>query len=139
METDRKRYKIKYQDENLFNALIKSLRHYNMRAYKEFIFFYLPKLRNGEFTGEEISSGLYRQNLKVDPVFEFVYGKVYFEYSVEDNVITLIVVEPRDFLNAGRRTMLKVYKGCPVISKKEEFLIDYYYASEKNLVDKIEL
>ena len=139
METEVKRFKIKYKDENLFNALIKSLRHYNMRAYKEFLFYYLPKLRNGEFTGELIGDNLYKQVLKVDPIFKFVYGEVYFEYSVNDNEIYLITVEPQDFLNAGRRVLLKIYKGCPVLSKKEEFLVDYYYASEKNLVDKIEL
>lgn len=126
------RYRVRYEDENYFNRAFKALKDNNIKAYKDFIFYYLPKMRVGEFLSEKLEDNLYRQYLQSDPLFEFVYGKFYIYYRIEDNDIILITVEPRDFLETARKSLLSTYKGCPVTSAKDRFKIDYYYATHKD-------
>lgn len=130
------RYKVKYQDENEFNKLFKVLKDTNMKAYKDFIFNYLPKMRVGEFTSDKVRDNLYRIYLQSDPLFEFVYGRIYIYYKLEGNNIVLITVEPKDFLECARRKLLDTYKGCPVTSAKDKFKIDYYYAKNRDIANK---
>lgn len=122
-----KRYKIKYANETNFNSLLKSMKIYNMKAYKEFIFIYLPNMRQGIFDAERNESGVYKQDLTTDRLFEYVHGRMCFSYIVEDNIITLLSVEPEQFLDKGRKVMLSVYKGCPITSARDKFLVDFYF------------
>ena len=55
------RYLLDYLDENFFKKLERSLKKYNMVAYKRLMFEYYPKLRNGEFVGELISINKHEQ------------------------------------------------------------------------------
>lgn len=125
------RYKVSYTDEYRFSILLKSLKHYNMKAYKDFVFYYLPYMRSGEFLADRLEDGTYRQYLKSDPVFEFVHGKLYIYYTVEDNIITLTKIEPEKFLEVGRKSMLDTYKGCPITSAKDKFLVDFFFIKNK--------
>ena len=45
-------YIFEYQDENDFRKKERSVRKYNMLAYKKLTFEFYPKIRNGEFLGE---------------------------------------------------------------------------------------
>lgn len=125
------RYKVTYEDEIKFVGLCKSLKHYNMKAYKEFIFDYLPKLREGEKPGEKLKSKEYKIDLFTDDMFEFVHGKIAIYYRVKHNVVTITRIEPSEFLTYGRRKLLETYKGIPVTSPRDRFMIDYYLTVKK--------
>lgn len=122
------RYKLVYEDENKFMGLLKSLKVYNAKAYKDFIFKYLPEIKQGNFSSD-VDGKVYTQYLTADKVFEFVYGKVCVKYKVKKDVITLISVEPQKFLDQGRRCILDTYKGCPVVSPRDKFAVDYFYVT----------
>lgn len=129
--------KIAYEDENQFHKLVKSLKMYNMVAYKDFIFNLMHKLRAGEIIGEKIEDNIYKVHLISNKVFEFVYGEIYFTYRLEGNKATLITIEPKDILFEGHRKQLPTYKGVPINSPKDRFRVDMYYNmgidKEKNL------
>ena len=93
--------KIKYDDENLFNKYLKSIKTYNMYAYKELVFSIIGQLRTGHLVGEKIKGNIYKCELQSSKIFEFVYGKTYFTYRVEGTTIYLMGMEPKDFLIAG--------------------------------------
>ena len=46
-----KNIRVTYEDENAFNKLAKSLKKYNMLAYKDFIFNLMYQLRAGKMVG----------------------------------------------------------------------------------------
>ncbi|MBO7614983.1 MAG: hypothetical protein J6T15_04745 [Bacilli bacterium] len=127
----KKAYRLTYQDENRFKGLFNTLRKYNMLAYKQFVFNYLPELRKGNLVGSKVNDTTYRLPLSSDNLFEFVYGATFIEYTVNDNIITITDIEPQRFLFEGRRRALESYKGCPYISTKERFLIDFYYQTHR--------
>ena len=79
-----------------------------------------------ELIGEKLDDNLYRCFLKSNDIFEFVYGKSYFLYEVNNNKIILKTIEPSDFLKAGHVKQLETYKGVPIIGPKERFKIDVY-------------
>lgn len=116
--------KIRYSDEAHFNKLSRSLKTYNMLAYKDFIFFYMKSLRNHGIPGEEIEPGRYRCYFRSNEIFDLVYGKPYFEYSVNGAERTLEKLEPEDFLLAGYRTNLESYKGVPIRDARDRFKVD---------------
>lgn len=132
-----KRPKIVYEDENEFNKLAKSLKKYNMGAYKLFVFNIMDSLRKGYLVGEKQKNKTYKVFLPSDSIFEYVYGKIYFTYKYKDNVITLINMEPRDFLSAGHKIQLNSYKGVPISSKQARFKVDMYYIINKENYQKL--
>ena len=131
----KERFMLDYLDENFFNKLERSLKKYNMVAYKKLMFDYYPKLRNGEFIGELVSLNKHEQTesyelrLPTDSLFVKVYGEVKLFYTVykEQKTIMLNKLEPEDILMAGHKSELTAYKGI-MISKanaqKEMFKID---------------
>jgi hypothetical protein len=126
-----KYHRVTYENENRFTALARSLKIYNMGAYKSFIFDYLPLMRNGELPGEKQEDGTYKIHLQADPVFEFVHGETCIVYKRKGNLITLLRLEPEEFLEMGRRMFLTTYRGTPVTSAKDRFKIDFYYVKNK--------
>ena len=50
-----KNFVLDYVNENEFRKLERSLKKYNMRAFKKLSFDYYPDMRNGKFPGEIIS------------------------------------------------------------------------------------
>ena len=129
------RFLLDYLDENDFKKLERSLKKYNMMAYKKLMFDYYPALRRGEFLGELISinkhdnTESYDLQLPTDSLFIKVYGKVKLSYTVykEQNVVMLTGLEPKGILMDGHKSELTAYKGI-MISKanaqKEMFKID---------------
>ena len=129
------RYLLDYLDENEYRKLERSLKKYNMMAYKKLNFDFYPALRKGEFLGELVSinkhdkTESYELQLPTDSLFVKVYGKVKLLYTVykEQNTVMLTGLEPRGILMDGHKSELTAYKGI-MISKanaaKEMFKID---------------
>ncbi len=129
------RFLLDYLDENYYKKLERSLKKYNMVAYKKLVFEFYPKLRAGEFIGELISINKHEQTetyelkLPTDNLFIRVYGEVKLNYTVyrAQNTVMLNLLEPKDILMDGHKSELTAYKGI-MISKanaqKEMFKID---------------
>lgn len=127
-----KNIRVSYEDENAFNKQIRGLKQYNMLAYKDFIFNLMANIRAGKTIGEQIGDNLYKVDLLSDRIFEFVYGKVYFVYSIVDEHIALLkYIEPKEFLAAGHQRQLPTYKGVPIIGPKDRFKVDLYLTIEE--------
>ena len=98
------RYILDYLDENNFKKLERSLKKYNMVAYKKLMFDFYPKLRSGEFVGELVSinkhekTETYDLRLPTDSLFVKVYGEVKLNYTVykNNNTVMLNYLEPKD-------------------------------------------
>ena len=128
-------YIFDYVNENEFKKLERSLKKYNMLAYKKLNFEYYPELRKGNFVGELISKNktdkteTYELKLPSDSMFKQVHGDVTLKYVVylEQNVVMLDTITPTDILLEGHMAELTTYKGV-MISKanasKDMFKID---------------
>ena len=75
-------YIFEYLDENDFRKKERSVRKYNMLAYKKLTFSYYPELRKGVFLGEEVSNDAkaktvsYELKLPTDEMFSKVHGDI---------------------------------------------------------------
>lgn len=117
-------YVFEYQNENDFKVKERTLRKYNMLAYKELVFKDYPEIRNGNFLGEIVSENKkektksYELELPTDDLFKKVHGEVRLHYTVyeEKKVVLLTNITPDDILEEGHRAELTTYKGV-MISK----------------------
>ena len=117
-------YIFDYLDENEFRKKEKSVRKYNMLAYKKLVFTYYPELRKGNFLGKEVSKNeeektvSYELELPTDEEFRKVHGPIKFHYTVytEKNIILLTNITPEGILDERHRAELSTYKGV-MISK----------------------
>ncbi len=118
-------YIFEYQNENEFRKIERSVRKYNMLAYKKLTFDYYPQIKNGEFVGklvnEDKKNGIksYDLILPTDDMFVKVHGEIVLHYSVytDKNIVLLTNITCDDnILEEGHRTELKAYKGV-MISK----------------------
>jgi hypothetical protein len=129
------RFILDYLDENYYKKLERSLKKYNIVAYKKLMFDFYPKLRTGEFVGELVSINKHDQTetydlkLPTDSLFVKVYGEVKLNYTVYrgQNTVMLNSLDPKEILMDGHKSELTAYKGI-MISKanaqKEIFKID---------------
>ena len=119
-----KNYIFEYLDENDFRKKERSVRKYNMLAYKKLTFTYYPELRKGNFLGKEVKKEnknktvSYELELPTDEKFRIVHGPIVLHYTVykEKNVILLTNITPEGILDEGHRAELSTYKGV-MISK----------------------
>ena len=122
-------YIFEYQNENEFRKIERSVRKYNMLAYKKLTFDYYPQIKNGEFLGKLVSVTKdtndnseirsYDLVLPTDDMFVKVHGQIILHYSVytNKNIVLLTNITCDDnILEEGHRTELKAYKGV-MISK----------------------
>lgn len=109
--------KMKMLDESDMTKCLRSLRKYNMRAYKQFVFD-VNELKH-------IKDNEYRIDFISDNKFQKIYGKVYMIITLVKDEIILNRLEPHNFFIAGHRAELESYKGVPIISKKEKLKIDF--------------
>ena len=117
-------YIFEYLDENDFRKKERSVRKYNMLAYKKLTFNYYPELRKGTFLGKAVSSNdkdktvSHELQLPTDELFKKVHGPIVLHYTVytEKNIILLTNITPEGILDEGHRAELKAYKGV-MISK----------------------
>ena len=119
-----KSYMFEYRNENEFKKLERSVKKYNMLAYKKLTFEYYDDLKNGKFLGKLVSTNSkegskgYELRIPTDEMFAKVHGDMTLHYTVyeDKNVVLLETITPEDILTEGHRTELPTYKGV-MISK----------------------
>jgi len=137
-----KSYIFEYLDENDFRKKERSVRKYNMLAYKKLTFSYYPELRKGNFLGEEVSKDekaktvSYELKLPTDELFSKVHGEIRLHYTVytEKGVILLTNITPEGILDEGHRAELSTYKG--VMVSKEHSEKDMFKINLLNMIQK---
>lgn len=119
-------YIFEYLDENDFRKKERSVRKYNMLAYKKLTFNFYPELRKGNFLGKKVARDdknktiSYELKLPTDELFAKVHGEIMLHYTVytEKNIILLTNITPEGILDEGHRAELSTYKGV-MISKTD--------------------
>ncbi len=131
-----------YLDENDFRKKERSLRKYNMLAYKKLTFSYYPELRKGNFLGQEVKKDeksktiSYELQLPTDNKFKKVHGPIVLHYTVyvEKNIILLTNITPEGILDEGHRAELSTYKGVMISKTNPEK--DMFKINLLNMLDK---
>ena len=128
-------YIFEYLNEAEFKKTERSVKKYNMFAYKKLIFDFYPEMKNGNFIGKQVSEDKekntvsYELTLPTDELFVKVHGEIVLHYDVytNKNIVLLKTITPEDLLIEGHNTELGAYKGV-MISKenadKDKFKID---------------
>ena len=135
-------YIFDYVNENEFRKLERSIKKYNMLAYKKLYFEYYPALKEGNFLGKIISTneakGTYTYELKLptDAMFSKVHGdiKLYYIVYKAENIVMLDKFEPIDILSEGHASELVTYKG--VMVSKEHAEKDMFKINLLNMIQK---
>ena len=135
-------YIFDYVNENEFKKLERSIKKYNMLAYKKLYFEYYPSLKEGNFLGKIISTneekGMYTYELKLptDAMFSKVHGdiKLYYIVYKNENIVMLDKFEPIDILSEGHASELVTYKG--VMVSKEHTDKDMFKINLLNMIQK---
>ena len=135
-------YLFDYINENEFKKLERSLKKYNMLAYKKLYFEYYPSLKEGNFLGELVSTNqqngteTYELKLPTDPMFAKVHDVIKLHYMVYKNehIVMLVTISPEDILGEGHQSELVTYKG--VMVSKEHAEKDIFKINLLNLIEK---
>ena len=135
-------YIFEYLNENEFRVKERTLRKYNMLAYKELVFKDYPALRNGKFLGTLITENKkeqtksYELELPTDDLFKKVHGSVRLHYTVYESkkVVLLTNITPDEILDEGHRTELTTYKG--VMISKSNPQKDIFKVNLLNMLNK---
>ena len=135
-----KTYVFEYVNENEFKKLERSLKKYNMLAYKKLYFEYYPSLKEGNFLGEVVSekdgNKTYELKLPTDILFSKVHGDIRLYYVVyeKEGIVMLDKLEPFDILSEGHQSELVTYKG--VMVSKENRDKDMFKINLLNMIQK---
>ena len=135
-----KTYVFEYVNENEFKKLERSLKKYNMLAYKKLYFEYYPSLKEGNFLGEVVSekdgNKTYELKLPTDILFSKVHGDIRLYYVVyeKEGIVMLDRLEPFDILSEGHQSELVTYKG--VMVSKENRDKDMFKINLLNMIQK---
>ncbi len=135
-------YVFEYLNENEFHKLERSLKKYNMLAYKKLYFEYYPSLKEGEFLGEVVSTNqskgciTYELKLPTDVLFSKVHGDIKLRYHVYETqkIIVLDTLIPEDILTEGHQSELVTYKGVMVSKQHSEK--DLFKINLLNMIQK---
>ena len=135
-------YVFDYINENEFKKLERSLKKYNMLAYKKLYFEYYPSLKEGEFLGEIVSTNqdngsvTYELKLPTDIMFSKVHGDVKLHYHVYEGQKTVMLdtITPEDILTEGHQSELVTYKGVMVSKQHSEK--DLFKINLLNMIEK---
>jgi len=135
-------YIFEYLDENDFRKKERSVRKYNMLAYKKLTFTYYPELRKGKFLGKAVSENKkdktisYELQLPTDELFKKVHGHIVLHYTVytEKKIILLTNITPEGILDEGHRAELSTYKGVMISKTNPEK--DMFKINLLNTLDK---
>ena len=128
MESKRLHYHFEYIDENEFRKKERSVRKYNMLAYKKLTFEYYPSIREGKFLGKLTSTSssdntkTYELKLPTDNLFAKVHGDLTLHYTIyeDSKVILLTNITPESILEEGHRSELGTYKGVMISKTNKE-------------------
>lgn len=135
-------YVIEFLNENEFRKKERSLKKYNMLAYKKLIFEYYQDFREGKFSGvivsKNTSEGIVEYELKLptNPTFAKVYKDIVLHFTVYENqrIVMLNNITPDDILTEGHQKELTTYKGIPISkshAEKDMFKINLLNMLEK--------
>ncbi len=135
-------YIFEYTNENEFKKYERSLKKYNMLAYKKLYFSFYPSLKEGNFLGnfvsedEENNSKTFELKLPTDIMFSKVHGDIILHYVVyEDKKIVLLdKITPEGILGEGHQTELTTYKG--VMVSKQNYEKDMFKINLLNMLQK---
>ena len=131
-----------YINENEFRKLERAVKKYNMLAYKKLYFDFYPKLKEGNFLGEQVSedkekdSVCYELKLPTDVMFSKVHGDIKLVYHVYSNEKLILIDKliPEDILTEGHQSELVTYKG--VMVSKEHSDKDIFKINLLNMINK---
>ena len=135
-------YIFDYVNENEFRKLERSIKKYNMLAYKKLYFEYYPALKEGNFLGKLISTNqsnhtlTYELKLPTDAMFSKVHGdiKLYYHVYSNEKIVMLDKFEPMEILSEGHASELVTYKGVMVSKKNAEK--DMFKINLLNMIQK---
>lgn len=135
-------YIFDYVNENEFRKLERSIKKYNMLAYKKLYFDFYPKLKEGNFLGKLISTNQenntssYELKLPTDAMFSKVHGdiKLYYMIYHKEKIVMLDKFEPMDILSEGHASELVTYKG--VMVSKQHAEKDMFKINLLNMIQK---
>ena len=138
----RENFKLDYTNENEFKKLERSIKKYNMLAYKKLYFDYYPNLKEGKFLGEIVSKNTenntitYSLKLPTDSLFAKIHGDITLHYIVyiDTKVVVLDTFTPTDILTEGHQSELVTYKG--VMVSKENAEKDVFKINLLNMLNK---
>lgn len=135
-------YLFDYVNENEFKKLERSIKKYNMLAYKKLYFEYYPSLKEGKFLGKIVSTDklkktvTYELKLPTDAMFSKVHGdiKLYYVVYQQEKIVMLDKFEPMDILSEGHASELVTYKG--VMVSKQHADKDMFKINLLNMIQK---
>ena len=135
-------YKLDYLNESSFKKLERSLKKYNMSAYKKLYFDYYPSLKEGNFLGTLVKTDsqsnieYYELELPTDEMFKKVHGSIVLHYSVYKNELTILLesISPEEVLIEGHSKELTTYKG--VMVSKNTARDDIFKINLLNMLNK---
>ena len=135
-------YIFDYVNENEFRKLERSIKKYNMLAYKKIYFEYYPALKEGNFLGKLISTNQanntssYELKLPTDAMFSKVHGdiKLYYHVYHKEKIVMLDKFEPMEILSEGHASELVTYKG--VMVSKQHAEKDMFKINLLNMIQK---
>lgn len=121
-------YVIEYLNENEFRKKERSVKKYNMLAYKKLVFDLYPNFREGNFKGVVVSKNSkdlitkYEVKLPTDSMFSKVHGDIMLHYTVYEaqKIVMLDTLTPEEILNEGHQKELTTYKGVMVSKSHAE-------------------
>ena len=129
-------YAFDYVNENEFHKLERSLKKYNMLAYKKLYFDYYPKLKEGSFLGELVSTNKEKATKNYELKFSKVHGDIKLHYTIyeKEKLVMLNTITPEDILTEGHQSELVTYKG--VMVSKEHSDKDLFKINLLNMLNK---
>jgi hypothetical protein len=135
-------YIFDYVNENEFRKLERSIKKYNMLAYKKLYFEYYPALKEGNFLGKLVSTNqanntsTYELKLPTDAMFSKVHGdiKLYYHVYHKEKLVMLDKFEPMSILSEGHASELVTYKG--VMVSKQHAEKDMFKINLLNMIQK---
>ena len=135
-------YIFEYLDEQKFKKCERSVKKYNMFAFKKLVFDFYPKMKDGDFLGEKVSEDTkkdtisYELVLPADELFTKVHGEIVLEYDVykNKNLILLKTIQPEELFLEGHATELGAYKG--VMISKENAQKDMFKINLLDMLNK---
>lgn len=131
-----------YINENEFRKLERTVKKYNMLAYKKLYFEYYPSLKEGNFLGDIVSTNSennsisYELALPTDHLFAKVHGVMKLHYIVypDSKIVMLDKLTPLEILTEGHQSELVTYKGIMV--SKEHADKDMFKINLLNMLNK---
>ena len=134
---------IEYLNENEYRKKERSIKKYNMLAYKKLLFDFYPSLRDGNFIGVVVSHNdkedttKYELKLPTDAMFNKVHGDIILKYTAyhKQKIIMLEdITTPDNILTEGHQKELTTYKGVMVSKSHAEK--DIFKINLLNMLEK---